>query len=347
MKKLCGFFPLLFKAALPAVCLFISACTSGLNGELSHSLFAEDGRKTAVLKVTSWNVETFFDSKNDGREYKEFLTCEKWGKGAYEERLKRLCSVIKALDSDVFIMEEIENEGVLFDISNFLAGEWNHRKVYNYSCFAKDENSSIGCGLLSRYPLSEMSLCGLDVRTQGNVPGMRPIIRVMVEKGGKKLTLLVNHWKSMSGGQEKTEVWRNRQEGLLSAVMQSCLDRGEVVLAAGDFNRDVCSFFKNQETGQILMRQYEKAVLQEKGVEVKNPWFLQDGSLIMPGSYFFQGEWSRIDNFFYCGDCEILSFGPETEGEWCSSEDGRPFGYKIFTGQGYSDHLPLSCVIRF
>lgn len=321
------------------------SCADSASGRVEEKLSAST--KKVNLKVTNWNVKTFFDSVNDGNEYDEFLSSEKWGKSAYEERIKRLCSVIKALDSDVFVMEEIENEGVLYDISNFLSGEWNSRKVYSYSAFAKDEASCIGCAVLSRFPLENMSLASLDIRTDGQMPKMRPIIRLEVVRGKKSLTLLVNHWKSMSGGLEETEVWRNRQEALLSSIVTTCLENGECLLAAGDFNRDIKNFFYDKKSGQILLRTFENASMQDYGVFVNSPWFTSGGSLVKPGSYYFDGEWSRIDNFFYAGDCKLLSFLPETEGDWCAEEDFIPKDYKVFSGQGYSDHLPVSCVIEF
>ena len=83
------------------------------------------------ISVANWNVQTFFDSTTEGCEYDEFVKSKTWGQESYTERLKRLCQVIKSLDADVFVMEEIENEEVLHDLSNFLAGEWNQKKIYS------------------------------------------------------------------------------------------------------------------------------------------------------------------------------------------------------------------------
>ena len=170
-------------ALFPLLAAFLSACTVSCGEDNSSGEI-----KSASLRVTNWNVETFFDSVNDGSEYSEFVNCKNWGTDSYCVRLERLCSVIKALDSDVFVMEEVENEGVLQDIGNFLAGEWNSRKIYAYAGFQKKSGSSIGCGILSRYPIREFSVHGLDVRTEGeNMPGMRDLICLTVEKDGKEL----------------------------------------------------------------------------------------------------------------------------------------------------------------
>ena len=62
-----------------------------------------DSGKSEV-KIANWNVQTFFDANNDGTEYSEFAKSKTWGEEMYKERLKRLCSVIKKLAADIFIM---------------------------------------------------------------------------------------------------------------------------------------------------------------------------------------------------------------------------------------------------
>ena len=162
-----------------------------------------DSSKSEV-KIANWNVQTFFDANNDGTEYSEFAKSKTWGEEMYKERLKRLCSVIKKLDADIFIMEELENSNVLFDISNFLAGEWNPRKIYRYACFSKNEGGAIGCGVLSRIPLQKMNLHSLDIRTENEkMPRTRPLSKIEIKLKEKTLSIFVNHWKSKSGGEKK------------------------------------------------------------------------------------------------------------------------------------------------
>ncbi len=294
-----------------------------------------------TLCLVNWNVETFFDSVTDGNEYDEYKSSD-WGHDAYVERLKRLASVIRALDADIFVMEELENEGVLFDLYNFLSDEWNSKKIYQYACFAKDANSSIGCGLLSRYPLRDMSVHALDVRTEAeSMPSMRPLLQVSVDTDGKVVQLLVSHWKSMLGGEEKTELWRNWQE----SVLYSAFERNgteQAVVACGDYNRDVSHFAEGSKKSCVRLR----SALSDKSLDVVTGWNGPNGSTVQPGSYYYDG-WSRIDNFFTGGTARIVSFAPATDGPWCDSESKIPLGYKIWSGKGYSDHLPVRCVIAY
>ena len=334
-KKLCTF----FKSAFACLALFLFGCDGSFSMESGKEKMEE-------ISVANWNVQTFFDSTNDGCEYDEFISNKKWGKASYAERLSRLASSIKAIDADVLVMEEIENEAVLHDISNFLAGEWNQKKIYRYACFAKDEGSSIGCGVLSRYPLENLTLHSIDVRTEISMPKMRPLMQLTVCKGEKKLVLFVNHWKSMSGGEDETELWRMWQESVLCKRIMLAEKSNAAILACGDFNRDINDFKKCGGQEKILLR--EKADGEcENGVCVHSPWFDSGRNLVEPGSYFFRDEWSRIDNFFAAGSIEIVDFYPVTSGPWCDSETHVPEKYQVWSGNGYSDHLPIFCVVRF
>lgn len=303
-----------------------------------------DSGKSEV-KIANWNVQTFFDANNDGTEYSEFAKSKTWGEEMYKERLKRLCSVIKKLDADIFIMEELENSNVLFDISNFLAGEWNPRKIYRYACFSKNEGGAIGCGVLSRIPLQKMNLHSLDIRTENEkMPRTRPLSKIEIKLKEKTLSIFVNHWKSKSGGEEKTEKWRNREECVLSFFMSHALNEGKAVFAVGDFNRDINDFCV-KENGNVLLRAWHGKLLGDEGLLVKSTWFDENENLIEPGSYYFREEWSRIDNIFYSGNIEVEDFFPAAEGFWCN-ENSIPYKYSLWNGRGYSDHLPLVCKVR-
>lgn len=299
------------------------------------------------LSITSWNLQTFFDGETSGNEYSQFIKAKNWGNEAYVLRIQRLCSVIRQLDSDVFVMEEIENENVLYDIYNFLAGEWNSKKVYNYAAFATNSGSSIGIGIVSRYPLQNLTVHSLELQTIKNQPSMRPLVSVEVLVKNKTIAVFMNHWKSMSGGKEESEVWRNWQESVLAKEIGIREDCGMPWIAAGDFNRDLNDFYFVEPEQNVVLREINNGIQGENGVVVKNPWLSDIGEIVEPGSYYYQGEWSRIDHFFYGSNVQMIKFVPEIKGEWCDDQTMIPIGYKIYNGSGYSDHLPISCRIIF
>ncbi|MBQ3687251.1 MAG: hypothetical protein II932_05425, partial [Treponema sp.] len=122
------------------------------------------------------------------------------------------------------------------------------------------------------------------------------------------------------------------------------------------FNRDIGDFcsgagsgMKNAggdnecgKGGRIILHTREG-----EGIAVASPWFLPDGRLAGPGSYYYKEAWSRIDGFLSAGKLTLEDFRPETEGPWCYDDTKIPRKYQIWNGRGYSDHLPLSCTIVF
>lgn len=286
----------------------------------------------------NWNAQTFFDGNKDGIEYSNFIKSKKWNEDAYKERLQKLCKAINELDGDLVILEEIENIGIVYDISNALAGNnWNPAKVYKYACFSKKEKSSIGCALLSRYEIKGIKSHSLDIQSEkGPSPSMRPIIEVDLLEP-KPLKIFVNHWKSKAGA-EDTSVWRKWQESLLTQKIIQAQegDSSAAILCAGDFNQDIKEFTISSPACVELTSGYSG-----KKVSLYSPWLEFDGPL---GSYNYKDKWERIDHFFSCGNLQVQEFSPRT-GEW-SYDDGRPKPFRIYSLNGWSDHLPIACTIE-
>ena len=306
---------------------------------LKHS----DSHNTHNKRITlaCWNVQTFFDSVTDGSEYQDFRGSDKWNKEKYQKRLNKLCEVMTAMNPDIFVMEEIENEAVVQDISNQLAGgTWDKKKSWQYACFVKEKDSSIGCAVFSRYELCNLKAHSLDIRTQKtSQPSSRPLLQVEVLAGDKSFVLFVNHWKSKSGGQEETEIWRDWQEALLSNLAEQCSGELPVVMC-GDFNRSAEDFILATDS------EYENVLLRGRGeFRVYNPWVGADGTFSEDcGSYYYDGCWERIDNILAAGDVQISNFQIFADPP-VADDYGFPQGYKVYSDSGCSDHLPLMCVL--
>lgn len=326
----------------------IMACVSAIvlascAGEDSHGTAARE----ASLTVMNWNVQTFFDATFDGNEYSAFKNEKSgWSREKYDARLNRLTEVIKALDADVLVFEELEKEAQLYDITNRLSGSFNVAKQYRYACFATDEGSAIGCAVLSRFPLGEITVHALDVRTEpSKQPRMRPLLQVSVFCGDKKLVVFVNHWKSKAGDTNGTSaVWREHQERVLTRCMQTACAQSNAVLACGDFNQDIAEFAGYD--GEALLYPANILLRGECSLPVYSPWYDAQCNLQEIGSYYYKGAWERIDHFFLAGDAILSSFAARTDGDW-ATDDGIPASYRVYNGKGYSDHLPITCRISF
>ena len=310
---------------------------------LSCMLLSCEEDKSQGIKMMSWNLQTFFDSQFDGDEYEDFRSEKKgWGEKMYEQRLERLCSVIKELDSDIVIMEELEKEAQIQDIANRLSGNFDFSKLYKYALFARDEKSSIGCAVISRLPIGEVSVHSIDIRLGEKQPAMRPVIQFSILSKNKKLVVFVNHWKSKSGGEDESEIWRRRQEKLLSDLMNESLENCESAIAVGDFNKDISEF-------DIRLSEMDgkNLVLHGKtSLPVFSPWISEDGGLLEGGSYWYKERWEKIDHFFAAGKTVLSDFRVENSDQW-AFDDGHPRKYQIWNGKGFSDHLPITCTVFF
>lgn len=304
----------------------------------------ETNSKKCSVKILDWNLETFFDGIFDGDEYKEFSQASYgWTMEKYDARLSRLAEVIKSVDADIVVMQELEKKEQLYDIFNRVCSNFDFSKNYKYACFCRENGSSIGCAVISRFPFTGVKVHSMDIRTQKkSQPAMRPLMELTVHVKDRNFLLLVNHWKSKSGGAEQSEVWRDYQERILAQRFCRALEKKQSVLACGDFNRNITEFkYVNSYDGKTNIE-----LRGAKNVLVYSPWFDECGNLFGSGSYWFKFNWERIDHFFAGADTELFDFKVENKGSWATS-DGRPIRYYMKQGAGYSDHFPLSCSLRF
>ena len=300
------------------------------------------------LYVVSWNVQTFFDAQTSGLEYAEFRGSKSiWSQQLYEHRLERLLDAIEQIDADIFVLQEIENMAVMYDISNGLAGRLRGSDSYGWMCFEVEEGSSIGCGVFSRFPLGQKRVHQVDYRTHGEQPQLRPLleVEVLLEEGENPqvVNLFVCHWKSKSSGEEEAAFWQAQQEALLDwqlrRVLSGSTGTGSGAIICGDFNRELTEF-------TTLGKASEKVML--GSVEAVSGWLHENTT--SEGSYWYQQQWERIDHVFTVGNLEILHFEALSSGPWVQlDESGNliPFRYALWKDEGYSDHLPVACMISY
>ena len=120
------------------------------------------------------------------------------------------------------------------------------------------------------------------------------------------------------------------------------LNEGKTLVMCGDFNRSAEDFVILQDDIKHL-----NTLLRGSSCKLQtcSPWFRADGKFaIESGSYFYDDDWERIDNIMLAGQADFSSFSTVTDSP-VADEEGIPAAYKIFTGEGCSDHLPLKCVI--
>ena len=119
------------------------------------------------------------------------------------------------------------------------------------------------------------------------------------------------------------------------------------VLICGDFNRDAADFVCNLKNQKGWQKEFGNTILRYAAfgytdyVDVNSLWFTDYGEYASDkGSYFYDDEWERIDNIMLAGSAKKISFTPSAIEPWASAQ-GYPIAYKIYSGSGWSDHLPL------
>ena len=142
---------IVFLIFVMAATLLFTGCQSQFVKESSFrrtGTSADSSGTKRSFTLVCWNVQTFFDAVTTGTEYKDCKNSERWNKEKYVKRLNKLCEVMTSLNPDIFVMEEIENDEVVQDIANTLAGgSWDNKKNWQYACFAKESGSAIGCAV--------------------------------------------------------------------------------------------------------------------------------------------------------------------------------------------------------
>jgi endonuclease/exonuclease/phosphatase family metal-dependent hydrolase len=326
--------PILTGAAL--LCLALASC--------NHESEAKN-RRALSFSLVSWNTQTFFDAETSGNEYADFRDAKStWNRDKYRTRLERLCKSISAFDADIVALEEIENEAVVRDIANELNAHMARNKLYRFACFAAKPGSSIGCAVLSRFSVADVTVHQTDWRedVEPIAPDMRPVMEVTLLASEKTpaVRLFVNHWKSKSGGEEAAAFWQEKQEAVLARRIG--LYPSDAVVACGDFNRTIEDFALTDEGTGVELRGESGA-----GVNCGAGWLSFPPSETGEGSYFYQNGWETIDHIFTSGRAALASFSALNDGPWARDKSGTaiPYRYVLSSGEGYSDHLPVFSIV--
>lgn len=147
---------------------------------------------SASVKIASYNVNNLFDGKNDGSEYDDYKKGgkKKWNEQKYQKKLKQVCADVKAINADVILLLEIENDAVLRALANCSG--------YDYRIFANgNDEAPVGLGFLSRIKINNYkSFIVPRVKT-------RPILQINISDAGRSLNLFGAHFPAIKNSFEK------------------------------------------------------------------------------------------------------------------------------------------------
>jgi len=319
---------------------------------------------TAVV----WNIQALFDGHEDGNEYSEYKEGTGWTPEKYQARILAVSQAVMQMKSshevpDLIGLVEVENQGVLDDLSRGVLSKY----AYNWTAFANLTGSSLGLGVLSRYPIKSAVAHSI---TMDKDSAPRPVLEVRVEPQGKPLVFFLCHWKSKLG--KDTEELRHASARVVQRrLLEITSTEAETpVIVMGDLNENHDEFYRLKALCALLPDDKDAAKLVSPGRKdylvlsgekpprsaffpgeieaLYSPWLAE----LSDGSYYYKGEWETIDHFLLSkalfggsswrfSDCWVLNEEPFTTAK------GTPNAYVPKSGKGLSDHLPLMLYLRY
>ncbi len=310
-----------------------------------------------TLKVMQYNTENFFDTQHDqGTMDFTFLPlsikkilpehtstclamtsdfyrneCLKldWTEEKLQKKIQNVSKVVKSFDEkgegpDILVLQEIENLQVLTKLMKMgLTGTG-----LKYGALLEgDDSRGIDVAVVSKFPIMKTKRHSLIINDE--VIDTRGILEVHIKVELKTVVVFANHWPSQNN---------HVSQRIASAELlekQANLTRGDLIIAAGDFNtisRDIPSPFD-------FMLSFSDT---EEDARRTNPD-------VGPGTNYYRGQWSSLDKIFIhksstaSANYESFKILAHPFMMNVSSSTGRPYPKRFnhSKGEGFSDHLPV------
>ena len=320
-----------------------------LNGNID---LVEDDPK--AFTIAFYNVENLFDTINDPKSNDDkFLPESKaaWTAKRYIHKVKNLSKVINELgDSngpEILGLSEVENSSVLKDL---ISSEVLRNKEYQIIQFDSKDKRGIDVALLykknSFAPYS--SIPKTLIIPARNSFKTRDILLVSGIIGKDTVHLLLNHWPSRLGGQEKSEKNRIMVAKFARSILDSLFKRSSNanIIVMGDFNDEPSD---KSITEQLLAKGDLEACKQN---DLFNPFYeiMKEGG----GTYKYEGQWDLLDQVMISKGVIQKNKGIKYKSNsagiydpiWMYYRGSTKHGpYRTYVGSkyygGYSDHFPV------
>lgn len=306
-----------------------------------------------VAGIAFYNLENLFDTIPNnplGRDL-EYTPNGKnqWDSRKYNNKIEKLSYAISQLTTKttpngpaIIGVSEIENRSVLEDLVAAPALKpWNLQICHHDS----PDKRGVDVGLL--YNPRYFKLENVTNHRLTAVPfATRDQMCVVGQLMGERIAVIVNHWPSRLGGQERSSYLREAAGELSKHIADSlwAIRPNQGVIVMGDLNDDP----HNKSVAETLGAVKKIADTKEGGFF--NPfWEKLDKGI---GSYIYRGGWDLFDQIIVNknlvdGACGLKFRGAEVLNKpFLIQEDGQYKGYPKRTfssgawNGGFSDHLP-------
>jgi endonuclease/exonuclease/phosphatase family metal-dependent hydrolase len=307
----------------------------------------------AEFFIGSWNVENLFDTKDDpsvkGDEDYTPESARHWTKERLDIKLANLAKIISKMNDgkgpDVLGVCEIENRQVVEMLVEKLKSLGR-----KYEIIHKDSPSERGIDCAIIYDSAVFTLDAPQFH-HVDADNTRDIVEAKLKRNGSDLYVFMDHWPSRfheeSYRNKAADVLRKRVDALLAA------DPKADIVMVGDFNdepddaaiRDHLRAAKSDDhlppdslldTTAPIKADGKGTIVYKKGWELLDHVIISPGLLDSAGFHWKKGSTRRID-------FRELIFRPKSDKE--IPRPNASYTGKIFHKTGYSDHLPVGCII--
>lgn len=318
------------------------------------------GRKVQVAGIAFYNLENLFDTipnNPEGRD-EEFTPSgsRQWDGRKYREKVHNMAYAISQFKTPTTPMgpaiigiSEIENRSVVEDVvSQPELANLNLQIVHHDSPDAR----GVDVGLIynPRYfrvqNVTNHRLSAVPFRTRDQMCVVGSLL-------GQQIAVIVNHWPSRLGGQERSEPNRMAAAALCKEIADSLwnVNPNMGVIIMGDLNDDPM----NRSCAEVLGAKRDRDNVEPHGFY--NPWWRILGRGI--GTLAYKGSWNLFDQIIISGnlanapenswhffEAKVLNFDFLTDTE--GTRQGSPL--RTFASgsylHGYSDHYPTEIFLR-
>lgn len=296
-----------------------------------------------TYNIGFYNVENLFDTIDDPKKNdNEFLPTEKkvWNSQRYQEKIKHINEVINYIDSPLALgFCEVENKAVLQDIisSNTLL---NRFQTVHYE--SPDERG-IDVGLIyNSAVLTLISSSNIRFTLPGkDKPSSRDIVWGKFSTKDDTLFIMVNHWPSRIGGEEKTDTLRMEAAKNARRFIDSVqfISPTAKIILMGDLND-----YPTNNAPKLIGEKLTPMIKHESGE--------------YGGTHEYQKHWEVLDHIFVSPNLlgkkklkviknsgKIHSPTFLIENYKGTFQPFRTYASAKYLG-GYSDHLPVSVKVK-
>ncbi len=324
------------------------------------TVLSQEGKKFKIHTIAFYNLENLFDTINDPNKFDEASPIMEMNIGrseVYWKKVQNMARVIADIGTDeagnspaILGVAEIENRSVMVDVVNdpLLIG-----KNYGIIHYDSPDNRGIDVGMIYQKSLFQpISTSSHTLYIYDDISRKRVYTRDQLLVSGKLegdlIYIIVNHWPSRSGGEERSRSKRVGAAKLSKKIIDSLqiIDPYAKIIVMGDLNDDPI----NVSVKEVLKSKANKEDVKLK--DIYNPYenFYKSGL----GSNAYRDAWSLFD--------QIMMTQPFLEKDYSSfrfykafifnknylvTKRGRWKGYPFrsfadggFTG-GFSDHFPV------